>query len=1243
MGLFDDVLTANAPHVAPNRRGLFDDVLGVVRAVSSAALNVPFVADRAVKSELVRLGQASQSVPSFQSVAPQLGAVVRQPLERLGLPTGVTAGFAPGTTAGNVTRDLERQAQDVTLAAAADLGVAEGVAGLTAGTVRMVGRGISRLGVTGRVQQALQMRRILQSPVEELVTRARTSGDEAADILGTLRRAQSPKFRPVFEAVQQQRQAPRRPSALLISQRGAVPLPDIRPGDFVRFGQQVRRVVSVDPKTKQAILAVAAGRTIAAPLAHLQAVAPKQAIRETTGQAAVPPAVSEPQALRRSLKRQASAAQQGFQAGKQVGQAQQFAQGQQVLLRRSLAGQGRAFRAGEQAVAKTSITPQQSLARQGTAFEAGLKRGSDTQKAQLVEAFRQQTSDIKALQTGLIQRIRERVPMVQRGKFLSMVTQAQTKRQVVKAFTRIEQAATTARKRELAAQVFRAARQVSENPSVAVEFRQQIQALAAGLRSATPRPATLRRLEQTRAFLARQRQAGKDVELPKAIIEKLKVLQQAEASSLSVDDLERLSEELTQLEQLGRTKQIAREAIYQAEKDRHLTTLISGTTPLERHAVMTREPGGPPLTRQQQAQNLGAVIRNQMQAVDLAITPQDVIFDLLDGGKGTYDGANFRTFKSPLDADYSQYLDLKDAWVLPLQRLSVQLQLTERNFERIALHAYRVQPKGMDYLRNSGLSDAQVAAIQLTPAEQQWYGAARQMIEEPYPQTVEYLRVNANRALQKVPNYWPVQTDFNKLSDVEVAERLADAYEGFRRQKNVEQGFTMRRVGGRQPIRLNALLTFEKHMDDVAYLLSAGRDIKLLTEVARNPRYLEAAGELGQQLVLNWLDVMARKGGIAQAKRIPALDVLRKNFGASRLGFKLSSILIQPTALFDGAARLGPGVFTSFNDVIVSKPVRQFLKDAFPELRHRGADDPAYLELSDHPVLEKYQRAGFWALQQADAYTASAIVWEAYKQAAIQAGVEVSTRQIAHVEAAIEAAQLALRRTQASPFFKDLPLALSRGALTGNVSLDKAILQFKSFMLNRWSLIRHDAFRAGVLSGNPRQGAQVLFWLTVATIAETGVRYGSKVATALLVGGTAAALAKSDEEIDGWTDTMIQEFLGNVPFLGDLVSIAVYGGTPIPALGAIQDIAKGTASVVRGKRPTTKLRGAVKALEGLGGITGIPGISQGGQIIRQAIPSTRKKKRRSFRLLDAFSSGSPQTETVIRRGGLFDDVLRRGN
>ena len=51
-------------------------------------------------------------------------------------------------------------------------------------------------------------------------------------------------------------------------------------------------------------------------------------------------------------------------------------------------------------------------------------------------------------------------------------------------------------------------------------------------------------------------------------------------------------------------------------------------------------------------------------------------------------------------------------------------------------------------------------------------------------------------------------------------------------------------------------------------------------------------------------------------------------------------------------------------------------------------------------------------------------------------------------QGAVQYAQKIVRKTQASSYPKDLPQAVSRGAMTGAHELDKMILQFQTFTAN---------------------------------------------------------------------------------------------------------------------------------------------------------------------------------------------------
>jgi hypothetical protein len=909
--------------------------------------------------------------------------------------------------------------------------------------------------------------------------------------------------------------------------------------------------------------------------------------------------IPEDQALRIRLRAEQKAAKGGYKAGTREGKA---AERETQLTRRASIIERLKIQLHNSAAKR-------SLAKQGTAFEAGSKLG--TRETRI--AAKEEAQALQQIKNDLKKEIIERLPLPSRGKFINQVATARTPAQVSRAFRQIDAEADRVRKRKALADLKITARRIMRSQNMAIDLQQKAQRIIQSIQMVRMSKRTAKELQATKEFVERQRAQGKPVDVPKRIIEKLARLEKVDPQTLKASDIENLVEELRLLEQLGKTKLTARIEIYEAEKKRILDKLVAGSKPVGYKQKKRREVGGDPLSVSDNIVNFIAEVFNRVKTVDIAISPTDVMFDLADGSVG-YTGANHQSFKRATDINFSGYMNDKDAWQRPIQALAVQLKLKQKNLERIGIHVHRMQEGGVDYLLDRGLTQEQINAVKLTEPEQKWYEEARKVIEEPYPNTLEKLRVDLNRTMGKIENYWPIKTDADVAAEMPISERMEKAHTVYQRKKNVEQGFTKERVGGAQAVELNAMTSFLSHMDDVAYFLNMERDIRMLTEIAKTPEYGEAVNPEFQQLVLDWLDVMARKGGSGSAHKIPVLDMLRRNTGASRLGFKLSSILIQPTALLDGAALLGPGVFRRFEQVVISRELRQFLRDNFPELRNRGADDPAYLDLSENATLRKYQQAGYWPLQQADLLTASGVLLEAYTQALAKLGQKFNPKAPQIVPEAITQAQQMMRRTQSSAFFKDQPLALSKGKLTGNVSLDRAILQFKSFLLNRWSIIRHDAARVGLGGENKEQAVRILMWLSMATVAETGIRAGSRVAIALAAGGLAAAVKQMEEESEDWTDDLIREALGIVPLLGDFVSMATYRGSTIPLEGGIRDLAFGTSGMMTGVKPETKLKGAVRAAEGIGAIAGLSGSSQAGQLARKAIDenfktSKRRKKR----------------------------------
>lgn len=569
----------------------------------------------------------------------------------------------------------------------------------------------------------------------------------------------------------------------------------------------------------------------------------------------------------------------------------------------------------------------------------------------------------------------------------------------------------------------------------------------------------------------------------------------------------------------------------------------------------------------------------------IVLTPMDAVIDELDGEKN-YKGANYTIYKKTIDEGWGQYNKLRHDFTDKAEKLSEGLD--EGNFERIVAYATLQQEGGLDKLEALGYAKEEIAKIKLSPQEKALLDEMHKQFESSFPQIAETLRLTYNKPIKKVKFYFPFMTDFGAMTDFEIRDRFGDVPE-YRKalRKNPEMGFAKERVGGKQKINLNALEVFTRHMDNVAYLITVGKDIKYLNDLAATPEYREAVGDLGQEIMREWLDLIARKGRMA-GERVPLLDTLRRYAGGANLAFKLSSALIQPTSLFDGAALIGNYAFEG-TQMIIYKKIRTFLMDNFTEIRARVGDDPAYLDFYQKDgIVDKAIEIGLYPLQQLDKLTASSVAIGAYKKFCVENGIEFDLSK--PNKDAIAYAQTILRRTQSSALFKDVALSLSKGKLSGNLSVDKALLQFQSFLLNRWSLITHDLYKAGIQGKNKKQALNIAFWLIMATIAETLIRRGIR-------------MAFEDEQRKEREKNLGQDLalnvLQNIPFMGNIISLIFYGQSGVPAVDWVTGIGGSISSAVKSKTEEARNRNLLRA-----GVSALPGGAQ----IKQILPKKEEKK-----------------------------------
>jgi hypothetical protein len=818
---------------------------------------------------------------------------------------------------------------------------------------------------------------------------------------------------------------------------------------------------------------------------------------------------------------------------------------------------------------------------------------------------------------GLVEEIKLRLPpSKERGQFLSTVAGIKYGADLSAVAERVERVAENYKRKELTKEIKNQLKKIQKSNVIAVDYVAKIEELMDQFEMGMT-PETRKNLEKTQAYIDKERAKGNDVAMSQRVLDQLQGLYREDLKAVDSNALQNLLDEIIFLRDLGRNKLRMREAITEAQVSQALIELAAGSKPannLPRY--------GSPLERN----SMGTNVKNIANDVaDWIVNHQrgfsfvDTVFDKFDGNAG-YTGPNYRHFKVRASTSFRAYLNHRDPIRKRIGDLAKKLDLDVVDMKNIGFHAVKVQEGGVDKLLKMGFTQKQIDEHTLTAPQIEMYQAFRGELDVLWPRVKDVLRRVYNADPESVENYFPFHTDFDALNSRPIEERfnrnapdLVDTMIKNQQgttafNKNTpSKNFSLERTGGKQPIRLNAMEVFLNHVDNAAYLVNMGETLQFMSTLARNEGYRTIAGDQAQQFVADWIDVLSRNGN--RTDKIWATDALRKNTSAAMLGFRLSSILVQGTALMDGAAEIGAYAFEGAERIATSKEWRTFVQENMPEVRNRVGDDPHFAEFGGTTPLDKFNKKGFWALQKFDSLTAASVAAGAYMKYIRENNLPFDRNNPqAGVNAdALNYAQDVVARTQSSAYAKDLPLALNKANLFGkdvlsNTSINRLLLQFQTFMLKRWDTLTHQGIDLGFAKGNAAKGVNVLSFLIMAKMAEYGTR---GVLAALVQGLTGAEPEDKDEE--NLFGSAVLNILGDIPFVSSIMSVGQYGSVPVPAIQMLSRAAERSAGFFSAKQDATKARNLTRAsLLWLGILGGVGGASQVEDIYAK---STAKKGR----------------------------------
>jgi len=601
----------------------------------------------------------------------------------------------------------------------------------------------------------------------------------------------------------------------------------------------------------------------------------------------------------------------------------------------------------------------------------------------------------------------------------------------------------------------------------------------------------------------------------------------------------------------------------------------------------------------------------------IAITPMNVVFDLMstaERGKGFI----MKLIKRPMDKAYNSYKQQLQNVLAPIEKLKKDLKLTDENMERI-LKIVTLQQRGGRTKLETIFSPEHLDAVEaagLNDEESIFLKEMQIQFDIIKPEIKEVLEKVYGQKFEGLENFFPMLTDFEAMENSEIQEMFGPNTitvteivepKGSGRAPGLSTKPFQQRKGGANKIKLDALEVFRKYMDRAVYMVNMGQMIEDARVMAGKERFKTIVGEFGQEVMNDWIKLMARNGAV-DSKRIKSLDWLRNNTGIAILGYKLSTIIIQPTALIDSMALIGhKAAFQGAYDVATNPEWRKFIRENFPEIRDRMGGDLTMRDImnnkSDFPVLQKAKEGAMWGIQTVDGITAAAGAAGAYRKFVEEKGGTVDFAN-PDVDAILDAQEV-VSRSQGSGLAKDAPGAVAQARFFGNISVDKAFFQFQTFALGKFSLITSALSQQNKVLQIPTQHSLNVFtYLTLAAMTTTAFRVG--------LDELLSMFDEDDDEkiMDKYISKLVREVLTTIPISSNILSGMFYEKSSIPAVDMVVQSARRLGFAAEAKSTDTRVKQATKAVISIAGITGVlPGSFTVDKIVSKIFFEDGKKSK----------------------------------
>lgn len=430
--------------------------------------------------------------------------------------------------------------------------------------------------------------------------------------------------------------------------------------------------------------------------------------------------------------------------------------------------------------------------------------------------------------------------------------------------------------------------------------------------------------------------------------------------------------------------------------------------------------------------------------------------------------------------------------------------------------------------------------------------------------------------------------------------------EGRGRTTHTFDGFShARRPGVKKLPRVGVLQLYQEAVLEQEWYTQIQPVIADIKSVVLTEEYKESAGEV----LYNWwkdqLDILSRRGWSASAQ-LNALSsfmrLVRHNVNKAVLGFKLSTIIMQPFAVFDGMAYVNALIGTRAAGKVLTETTKSFLipgttkeiVEKSDALQQREGGELAITEemkrAKGETVKDKMIRAAFNLISKADVKTAAG-VQEAVRKVFIDEGMSPDEAQ--------KEAEFVMHMSQGSSSIAYRPHILAKGEGA------RTWFTFQTFIMNRWGILAHDLIIGKITKDT--------FTKKLAGLVSIGL---------LVMAGAAEDEArewlynlthKKDlrEDKRSVPEKVFVNLSSTMPFFGNFIEAASRNRDAYPpAMKTVMTGFQGGRQMFTGKDSTSQFKGALKAAEtGLTLGLGYPGTAQFFDLLEGALIKEKPKRR----------------------------------